>query len=114
MGFAAGASPAELLLLLLLTHFLCDFALQSDRMACEKCAGRDATLPWGWWLTAHGAIHGLGVALVTGVAWLALPELVLHALIDRQKCQGRFGIGMDQTLHGACKLLWVVLIPLLP
>lgn len=110
MGFAAGADSFELLLLLVLTHFLCDFGLQSDRMACEKCAGQDATLPWGWWLTAHVAIHGLGVALVTGVPLLALAEAGLHALIDRLKCRGRFGIGTDQALHLACKLLWVLLL----
>lgn len=112
MGLAAGASPIELLLLLALTHFLCDFGLQSDRMAREKCAGQDATLPWGWWLGSHGAIHGLGVALVTGVPLLALPELVLHALIDRLKCRGHFGIGTDQVLHLACKALWVALLQL--
>lgn len=113
MGFAAGADSFELLLLLVLTHFLCDFGLQSDRMACEKCAGRDVTLPWGWWLTAHGAIHGLGVALITGVPWLALPELVLHLLIDRLKCQGRLSMAMDQALHLACKVIWVLLIPVM-
>ena len=110
MGLGLGVSSGELLLLLVLTHFLCDFGLQSDRMACEKCAGQDATLPWGWWLTAHVAIHGLGVALVTGVPLLALPEMALHALIDRLKCRGRFGMATDQALHLACKLLWVVLL----
>lgn len=113
MALAAGASPFELLLLLALTHFLCDFGLQSDRMACEKCAGHDATLPWGWWLGSHVAIHGLGVALVTGVPLLALPEMALHAVIDRLKCRGRFGIGTDQALHLACKVVWVLLLPAL-
>lgn len=110
MGLAAGASPLELLLLLVLTHFLCDFGLQSDRMACEKCAGQDRTLPWGWWLGAHVAMHGLGVALITGVPLMALPEAALHALIDRHKCRGHYGIGMDQGLHLACKVLWVGLL----
>lgn len=114
MGFADGANPLELLLLLALTHFLCDFGLQSDRMACEKCAGHDVTLPWGWWLGSHVAIHGLGVALVTGVPWLALPEAALHAVIDRLKCRGRFGIGTDQALHLCCKLIWVVMLRFLP
>lgn len=110
MALAAGASPFELLLLLVLSHFLCDFGLQSDRMACEKCAGHDTTLPWGWWLGAHVAIHGLGVALITGVPLLALPEALLHAVIDRLKCRGRFGMPTDQALHLGCKVLWVALL----
>jgi hypothetical protein len=60
MGFANGANSFELLLLPALTHFLCDFGLQSDRMACEKCAGHDGTLPWGWWLGSHGAFTAWG------------------------------------------------------
>ena len=60
MGFANGANSFELLLLPALTHFLCDFGLQSDRMACEKCAGYDGTLPWGWWLGSHGAFTAWG------------------------------------------------------
>lgn len=110
MGLAAGASPFELLVLLVLTHFLCDFGLQSDRMACEKCAGADATLPWGWWLGSHAAIHGLGVALVTGVPLLGLLEAALHAVIDWLKCRGCFGITTDQLLHLACKVLLLAVL----
>ena len=36
----------NLLILLVLAHFVCDFVLQSDRMAVEKIPGRDATLHW--------------------------------------------------------------------
>jgi hypothetical protein len=107
MVLAGESTPAEMLLWLLLVHFLCDFGLQSDRMAREKCSGCDATLPWGWWLTAHASIHGLGVGVVTGSPSLALAELLLHALIDRLKCQRCYGITADQLLHLACKLLWV-------
>jgi hypothetical protein len=45
--------------------------------------------------------------LVTGSPSLALAELLLHALIDRLKCRGWYGITVDQLLHLACKLLWV-------
>jgi hypothetical protein len=48
------------------------------------------------------------------VPWLALPEAALHAVIDRLKCRGRFGIGTDQALHLCCKLIWVVMLRFLP
>lgn len=43
----------ELFVVLAIGHFLGDFGLQSNRMAVEKCAGRDATLSWQLWLLAH-------------------------------------------------------------
>jgi hypothetical protein len=103
-------SPGHVLPLLLMAHFLCDFGLQSDRMAREKCPGCDSTLPWGWWLTAHAAIHGLAVALLTGLSPLGLAEMALHAVIDHNKCAGRISLGVDQTLHLLCKGLWVVVL----
>jgi hypothetical protein len=93
-----------------MAHFLCDFGLQSDRMAREKCPGCDSTLPWGWWLTAHAAIHGLAVALLTGLPPLGVAEMAIHALIDHSKCAGRISLSVDQTLHMLCKGLWVVVL----
>jgi hypothetical protein len=107
----SGATGLPLLLLLAMAHFVCDFGLQSDRMAREKCPGCDTTLPWGWWLVSHASTHGLAVALLTGVPQLGLAELLLHALIDRLKCAGRFHLSVDQLLHLACKVLWVALLP---
>ena len=104
----------ELLALLAMGHFLGDFGLQSDRMAAEKCRGQDATLPWQWWLTGHAAIHGLIVALLTGVPALGLAEWGAHTLIDYGKCQHRYRIGVDQGLHLLCKLLWVLLLSVRP
>jgi hypothetical protein len=49
------------------------------------------------------------VAVITGQPLLGLAEWGLHALIDRGKCQGRYGINTDQALHLLCKLLWVAL-----
>jgi len=103
-------SPGELLPLLLMAHFLCDFGLQSDRMAREKCPGHDATLPWGWWLTAHGAIHGLAVALLSGVPLLGVAEMAAHAWIDHTKCVGRISLRTDQLLHLLCKGVWVLFL----
>ena len=91
-------------------HFVCDFVLQTDRMAREKIAGSDVTLNWRWWLISHAATHGLAVALLTGVPRLGLAEMVLHAIIDWCKGRFRFSLALDQGLHLACKLLWVVLI----
>ena len=100
----------NLLILLGLAHFVCDFGLQTDRMAREKISGADVTLNWRWWLTGHAATHGLAVAVLTGVPLLGLAETVLHAIIDWCKGRFRFSLKLDQCLHLACKLLWVGLI----
>jgi hypothetical protein len=99
----------NLYLLLAMGHFLGDFALQSDRMAQEKCAGADLTLPWWIWLTAHAAIHGLIVAVLTGIPLLGLGEWVLHSLIDYGKCRHRYPIVTDQLLHLSLKAVWAAL-----
>lgn len=105
-GLAHSLSGLELFLLLAMGHFVGDFALQSDRMAVEKCRGRDHTLPWSWWLTAHAGVHGFLVALLTGIVWLGVAEWLVHALIDWGKCAGFYRLGLDQTLHLLCKVLW--------
>ena len=94
------------LILLVLAHFVCDFSLQSDRMALEKVPGRDVTLDWRWWLLSHAATHGLLVALITGTPWLGFAELVFHAIIDWSKSRFRFSLACDQVLHVACKFVW--------
>ena len=106
----AEPSPFGLFVLLAMGHFVGDFVVQNDRMAIEKCAGCDKTLPWGWWLTAHAACHGLIVALITGLPLLGLAEWVLHWLIDWGKCRQCYNLKIDQLMHLACKLAWVGLI----
>ena len=100
----------NLLILLVLAHFVCDFVLQSDRMAVEKSPGRDDTLHWSWWLGSHAATHGLAVALLTDVPLLGLMETLLHAIIDWLKIRSRFALVVDQSLHLLCKLTWVLLL----
>ena len=100
----------NLLILLALAHFVCDFVLQSDRMAVEKIPGRDETLHWSWWLGSHASTHGLAVALLTGVPLLGLLETLLHAIIDWLKIRYRFTLVLDQSLHLLCKLTWVLLL----
>ena len=100
----------QLFCLLAMGHFLADFALQSDRMAQEKCRGKDHTLPWQWWMLAHAAIHALIVSLITGVVWLGLAEWAVHMVIDDGKCRHRYSLGFDQMLHLICKMVWVLVM----
>ncbi len=99
----------NLLALLCMGHFLGDFGLQSDRMALEKCPGCSGSMNWRWWLTGHGAIHGLLVGLITDQPLLGLAEWGLHSLIDLGKCQRRYSMGADQSFHVLCKVMWAAL-----
>ena len=105
--------PFDLLILLILAHFLADYPLQGDKMAVEKCPGHDVTMDWRWWLAAHAATHGFFVALLTGIPLLGLAELVGHALVDYGKCRLQYSLFVDQLLHWLCKLLWVICVVLL-
>jgi hypothetical protein len=96
----------NLFLMLSMGHFVGDFALQSDRMAVEKCPGCEVVLSWRWWLTAHAAIHGFLVAWITGVPLLGLAEWGIHTFIDLGKCRGLYRLSTDQLLHILCKALW--------
>ena len=89
MSEQSSISAIDLLVLLALAHFVCDFGLQTDRMAVEKVAGEDRTLNWRWWLSTHASTHGLAVALLTGVP-AGFGETLLHAIIDWSKGKYRF------------------------
>ena len=99
--------PLDLLILLILGHFFADYPLQGDKMAVEKCPGKDVTLDWRWWLTAHAGTHGFVVALLTGIPLLGIAEMVAHGLIDFAKCRLGCTLIVDQAMHWACKLIWV-------
>jgi hypothetical protein len=106
-----------LIFLFAASHAVCDFALQPEAMAKGKCPSNHvdpATYPrWTYWLSAHGLVHGAGVALVLlamgmpQLWWLGALEAVSHAGIDYLKCEDRINIAVDQVLHYACKLAWV-------
>ena len=102
--------PISIFLNLVFAHFLCDFALQNDKMAVEKCPGRDVTLPWYWWLTAHSATHGLAVSLITGIPLFGILEMGMHFLLDYSKCRFRLSLAFDQAGHIFCKFLWASLL----
>ena len=103
-------STIELLSLLAMAHFVGDFVLQSDRMAIEKCPGKDKTLHWSWWLTAHSSTHGLFVSLITGMPILGFCEFVAHFIIDWMKPKYSLSLSLDQSLHLLCKLIWLMFI----
>lgn len=100
----------EMFGLLCMGHFLADFGLQSDRMAVEKCPGRDVTLSWPWWLISHAAIHGFIVSMISGSILIGLLEWVFHVFIDYTKCRFHTSLGLDQALHLLTKAFWVVLL----
>ena len=102
--------PLQLFILLILGHFVADFPLQGDRMAVEKCPGKDVVLNWRWWLSSHAATHGFVVAILTGFPVLGLCEMLIHGLIDYGKCRHRYSIVTDQLLHLGCKAGWAALV----
>jgi len=97
------------LLTLIAAHFLCDYSLQSDYIAKNKSPIVNPK-EWTWVMTAHCAIHGLAVGIITGNAVLGILEFVLHFVIDDLKCMGKTNLHVDQCLHILCKVLWAFLI----
>ena len=105
------------LVLLFAGHALCDYPLQGDFLAKGKNHTAPLTgVPWYQCLFAHASIHAGMVYLVTGSAWMAGAELLIHAATDYAKCSGWFGkfpahtpFNIDQAIHYACKILWAVL-----
>lgn len=102
-------------------HFLADYPLQPDAMARGKNrntpidlskipAGQKPATLWPWFLTAHAAVHGLTVLLLTFNAWFMLAEFILHWIIDYHKTGNKFGPHVDQSLHLACKASYVAII----
>lgn len=90
------------------SHFVCDYALQSEFMAKGKNPDGSPHfgVPWGWTMTAHCFTHGVGVALVLGNVWFGLAEIYSHFTVDYLKCKKRFGASVDQTLHLSFMVLW--------
>jgi hypothetical protein len=101
----------DLLVLLLLAHFLADYTLQSDSMALGKNPlSPEHRIPWAYWLVGHAATHACCVYLITSNIWITLIEFGLHFLIDLGKCYKKFGIHTDQGLHLLSKIGYVILL----
>lgn len=105
-------TTAELFIALLMCHALADYPLQGPYLSAAKVRGSEAGrgLVWVHALAAHGAIHGAFVWALTGYVWLGLAEMVLHALIDFARGSRRISFHVDQALHVACKIAWVVIV----
>lgn len=102
-------SFAPVLFLLLGAHALADYPLQGDFLAANKARSGPNFVPWWQALLAHAFIHGLFVALITGIWWLGLAEVAAHAITDHAKCEKRIGINTDQAVHVACKVAWAAI-----
>jgi hypothetical protein len=96
---------------LMIAHFLCDYPWQGDFLAKSKSHRRGfSDIPFYHGLVAHASIHGGAVWLLTDSIVLGAAEMICHAVIDYLKCDDRIDFAMDQSLHTACKLGWLLLV----
>lgn len=100
-------NPIEMFLVLLMVHYLCDFSLQNDFVAKFKAIKVDGKHNpiWIHCLSAHCAIHALGVYLLTKSILLSLIMFFTHFAIDNFKCLGKITFNQDQALHCAVLLI---------
>lgn len=99
----------NMFILLMLAHFLCDYALQGDFMA--KAKNHKAPIPGVPWLTvltSHAATHAGFVVIITGSVAFGVIELIVHSVTDYLKCDGRLNFNQDQAIHLATKVGFVV------
>ena len=102
----------SILILLISSHFICDYVFQTDAIATGKNRNIDTAkfgVDWRYWMTTHAITHGVGVGLVTGSVTIGVLEAVSHWIIDFGKCESWYGLHIDQILHVACKLIWVAM-----
>ena len=100
----------ELFLLLIASHFICDYVFQTDAIATGKNRSIDPCkfgVNWWYWMTTHAITHGVGVGIVTGMFWLGFLEAIFHWVIDFAKCEKAINLHQDQFLHILCKALIV-------
>lgn len=111
--FLTDYGPAGLLFAFLVAHALADFPLQGEYVAREKvrcmAVSRES---WVIALTAHALIHGGAAWIVSGQPGIGAFEVAAHWLIDWKKGEGKFGALVDQGLHVACKVGYVVFLVL--
>jgi hypothetical protein len=107
----------ELLFQFLVGHAVCDFILQGEVVGCGKSRRKNLRAehgpefpPWYVWLVAHALTHGGAVYLISGLWMLGVLETLLHSVIDHLKCEQRISFHLDQLLHIACKIPYIVLL----
>ena len=109
----------EFLIKLFMAHAMGDFVLQTEIMSKLKSRynkpdfipnGQKYVPTWGFWLSAHGLVHGGLIYFFTGNIWLGALETILHCGIDFLKCENVTNPYIDQLLHCLCKILYVLLI----
>ncbi len=96
-------------------HALGDFPLQGEFVAQWKnrnfqpCSG-PRFIPWSYMMGVHCLIQSGMVWVISGSFLFAIIEFVLHYAIDILKCEEKSGFMLDQGLHLATKLAFVVII----
>lgn len=91
----------QLLVFLLIFHFIFDFSLQGEFVATHKARVIDGKRNpiWGWVMTAHCAAHTLPVLIFTGSLLLSGIMFVSHFITDTLKCQNSISFNQDQFIH---------------
>lgn len=110
-------STIGLLIAFQVKHFICDYPLQTTKIAMGK--GSPDPRVWVPLLALHAGLHGLGAALVmlAAVSWQAallcgLADALVHFAVDRVKASKALGgrwapnqsqfwwaLGADQMAH---------------
>jgi len=117
----------NLMFLLVAFHSLCDTSLQSAQQAKNKRrkepidmskvpAGQQPIKLWGYSMTHHSFIQGLGVFfsvfIVTGDLNLSVLfgtiEVICHWTIDFLKSECYFNCDVDQMLHLITKFIYAI------
>ena len=67
-----------LFFMLLCSHFVCDYPLQSEFIAVGKSPLKSphCGVPWYYIMAGHAFTHGAGVFIVTGSVWLGIASRV--------------------------------------
>ena len=108
----------EIFFLLLLAHAVTDFGLQSPWIAQAKSRHSGPPSSYNpklhgpvrpiWFIVmgAHAGINAAGVYVVTGSIVLTVMEFFFHYLIDFMKCEQKYNLYVDQSLHVWCKFMY--------
>ena len=102
-----GSILLGLIVVMIFTHFLCDYPLQTHKITIGKCPGSEvAGVPWRYWMAGHCVTHALAAALITGMPLLGAAEFITYFLIDTLRRKKKINPDIDQALRLACKVIW--------